>query len=64
MSGRGQITVPVSVRRAAGLKPGDRVDIFPGLRGEITATIRSKSRSMDFAGDLAHLDQDDPKERG
>jgi AbrB family looped-hinge helix DNA binding protein len=63
MSSKGQITVPMVVRRTLGLKTGERVDIYPRPDDTFVATIRRKSRIMDFAGDLPHLDQNRPKGR-
>ena len=58
ISSRGQITLPLGLRRQLGLKPGDRVDCYPVGRGRFVATIRRPSRIMDFAGDLAELDRE------
>ena len=58
ISSRGQITLPLGLRRQLGLKPGDRVDCYPVGRERFVATIRRPSRIMDFAGDLAELDRE------
>lgn len=60
VSTRGQITVPVGLRRILGLTPATKVDVFPRLDGTFVATPRRPSRILEYAGDLAHLDQENP----
>ena len=58
ISTKGQITVPLALRRRLGLRPGDRVDCYPLGREQFVARVRRPSRIMDFAGDLAELDRE------
>jgi AbrB family looped-hinge helix DNA binding protein len=51
VTSKGQITIPVEVRRAMGLKPQDRV-VFT-LMPDGTTVMRAKTRSLDeLAGSL------------
>jgi antitoxin PrlF len=36
ITSKGQITIPVEIRRQLGLKPGDRIDFVPGPNGDVT----------------------------
>ncbi len=56
---KGQLTIPKSVRDKIGLKTGTRVDIYPTKDG-FEGKLRRKSRIMDYAGDLKHLDKGEP----
>lgn len=47
-----QVTVPATVVRAKGFKPGDRFAISPRGEGEFVAVLQRPSRILDFAGDL------------
>jgi antitoxin PrlF len=52
VTSKGQITIPVEVRRAMGLQPQDRV-VFT-LMPDGTTVIRAKSRTLrELAGSLA-----------
>lgn len=53
---KGQLTIPKEVREKVGLKSGMRVDIYPTEDGFL-GKIQRKSRILDFAGDLKHLDK-------
>lgn len=44
VTSKGQITIPVEVRRKLGLKPGDRVRFVEGEGGEIV--LKAKNRSI------------------
>jgi AbrB family looped-hinge helix DNA binding protein len=49
MTSKGQITIPVKVRRALGLKPGARIDFYEAEDGEYM--FRAKTGSiMDLEG--------------
>lgn len=49
VTSKGQITIPVEVRKKLGLKPGDRVRFIEGENGEFI--IRPKTSSiMDLEG--------------
>ena len=49
LTSKGQITIPVEVRRKLGLKPGDRVRFVEGENGEFI--LKPKNRSiMDLYG--------------
>ena len=56
---KGQLTIPKEIRDKIGLKKGVRVDIYPTKDG-FEGKLHRKSRIMDFAGDLAHLDKGEP----
>ena len=58
VSSKGQITVPLALRRRLGLRRGDRVDVYPVGPDKFVARIRRPSRIMAFAGDLAELDRE------
>lgn len=47
ISAKGQITVPVQVRRALGLKPGSKLDVRLGSKGDFVVT---KAVEKDFFG--------------
>jgi AbrB family looped-hinge helix DNA binding protein len=54
VTSKGQITIPIKVREALGLKPGVRVDFYEVEPGEFV--LRAKTGSMkDLEGCLAHL---------
>jgi antitoxin PrlF len=49
VTSKGQITIPVEVRKKHGIKTGDRLDFTENERGELV--LRRKTRSiMDLAG--------------
>jgi AbrB family looped-hinge helix DNA binding protein len=53
MTSKGQITIPIKVRRALGLKPGVRIDFYEIDDGEYA--LRAKTGSiMDMRGCLAY----------
>jgi AbrB family looped-hinge helix DNA binding protein len=52
VTSKGQITLPVELRRELGLKPGDRVDFRRGSRGAIELAARTVSL-LDLKGMLA-----------
>ena len=55
MTSKGQITIPVKVRKALGLKPGIRIDFYEVENGEFT--IRPKNGSiMEMEGCLPKPD--------
>ena len=62
LTGKGQITVPVSICRALGLKPGARLDIYPAPNSAFEVRVRRPSRIMDFAGGLKRLEQEPDQE--
>lgn len=47
LTSKGQITIPVEVRRKLGLKPGDRIDFVMEAGGEVR--LKAKKRPL---GDL------------
>lgn len=55
VTSKGQITIPVAVRKALGLKPGDRIDIFEVENGRFALTARNKS-IRDLEGCVPKLD--------
>lgn len=44
ITSKGQITIPIEIRRKHGLKPGDRVNFTEGKNGEII--LQPKNRSI------------------
>jgi AbrB family looped-hinge helix DNA binding protein len=54
VTSKGQITIPVKIRKALGLKPGVRIDFYEVEPGEFV--LRAKTGSiMELEGCLAHL---------
>ena len=53
---KNQLTLPKQVRDTLGLKRGAKIDIYPTLDGGFIGRPRKKSDILQFAGDLAHLD--------
>ncbi len=51
---KGQIAIPVEVRRKLGLKTGDRIDFFEDENGKYTFEPKTGS-IMDMEGVLKHL---------
>ncbi len=43
VTSKGQITIPAEVRKALGLKPGDKVDIFEVGKGQFALAARNRS---------------------
>ena len=55
MTSKGQITIPVKVRKALGLKPGVRIDFYEIEDGEYA--LRPRNRSiMEMEGCIPRLD--------
>jgi AbrB family looped-hinge helix DNA binding protein len=55
VTSKGQITIPVKVRKALGLKPGVRIDFYEIENGEFT--LRPRNRSiMELEGCVPKLD--------
>ena len=49
LTSKGQITIPIEVRKKLGLRAGDRVDFVDGKKGEVI--LRPKKKSvMDLKG--------------
>lgn len=59
LTAKNQLTLPKLVRKKLGVKRGVKFDIYPTKDGFIGRT-RRKSRILNFAGDLAHLDDRRP----
>lgn len=59
---KNQLTLPKSIRDRLGLKKGVKIDIFSTLDGGFIGRPRRKSNILEFAGNLAHLDDDRPWE--
>ena len=54
MTSKGQMTLPLGVRKALQLNPGDKVEIELGPDG--TATLRKKSRSFEELRGIVRID--------
>lgn len=54
MSSKGQVTIPVEIRRALGLSQGDIVQFFSNPDGSVTVVPKNRD-IMEMAGSLAHL---------
>jgi AbrB family looped-hinge helix DNA binding protein len=54
VTAKGQITLPVEVRNALGVKPGEKVIFFEGPDGEFT--MRRVGSILDLEGCLAGVD--------
>ncbi len=57
---KNQLTLPKPVRESLGLKKGVKIDIFPTLDGGFIGRPRGKSNILEFAGNLAYLDNGRP----
>lgn len=55
VTSKGQITIPIEVRRALGLKPGDEIDIFEIEKGRFAMRPRTGS-IRDLEGCVPKLD--------
>lgn len=53
---KNQLTLPKLVRDKLGLKRGTKIDIFPTLDGGFIGRPKRKLNILEFAGDLAGLD--------
>jgi len=54
VTSKGQITIPVEVREALNLKPGEKIIFFPGENGEFI--VRRVGSIQDLRGCLAGLE--------
>lgn len=55
LTSKGQITIPVEVRKALGLDPGDKIDFFETEKGQFV--IRPRTASIrDLEGCIPKLD--------
>jgi antitoxin PrlF len=65
ISSNGQITVPVEIRRALGLKSGDKILFFTKSDGEVvisnasTDAIRKAQRAFEGAADIMGVNNED-----
>lgn len=50
ITSKGQITVPVEIRRALGVGPGDRLQFEKGARGVSVRPVRKQSPFAKFRG--------------
>lgn len=60
LTSKNQLTLPRAVRDQLGVKKGAKFDIYPTLDGGFVGRLKRKSRILDFAGDLKHLDDGRP----
>jgi AbrB family looped-hinge helix DNA binding protein len=49
---KGQITFPAKWRKAFGVKPGTKLEVYPGTDGSLEFRVVRPSRIMDYLGDL------------
>ncbi len=54
LTSKGQVTIPVEIRRALGVSDGDRVEFFVHRDGRVVLVGR-RNRAVSLAGKLAHL---------
>ena len=54
---KGQLTIPKPARDKLGLKKGVKVDIYVTAEDTFIGRLRRKSKILDFAGSLKHLDK-------
>jgi bifunctional DNA-binding transcriptional regulator/antitoxin component of YhaV-PrlF toxin-antitoxin module len=52
---KGQFTLPAKLRKAYGIKPGAKREVFPRADGHFEIRLVRPSRILDYAGDLRHL---------
>lgn len=52
VTSKGQITIPVEVRKALGLEPGEKVVFLPGSDGEFR--VRRATSILDLAGCVSY----------
>lgn len=55
VTSKGQITIPIEVRKALGIKPGTRIDFHKNENGQFVLYAKTKS-IMDLAGCVPKLD--------
>lgn len=55
VTSKGQVTIPVEVRKAMGLKPGSKIMLFKDSQGDFVMRARTGS-IMDLRGCLAGYD--------
>jgi AbrB family looped-hinge helix DNA binding protein len=55
VTSKGQITIPVEVRKALNLQPGDKIDVFEVEKGRFALTARNRS-IRDLKGCVPKLD--------
>lgn len=55
VTSKGQLTIPIEVRKALGIKPGTKVDFYEGEKGEYIFRPRTGS-IRDLEGCLPKLD--------
>ena len=48
MTVKGQVTIPKAVRYAAGIKPGDKVDVTLSPDGKVTIGRAGKDRELSY----------------
>ena len=57
---KNQLTLPKLVRDKLGIRKGTKIDIFPTLDGGFIGRPKRRSNILEFAGNLAHLDDGRP----
>jgi AbrB family looped-hinge helix DNA binding protein len=62
VSSKNQVTLPIQAMRAAGLRPGDEIDVRPVGEGEIVIATRG-SRVRRHAGIAKGIYKDDELEK-
>ena len=52
---KGQLTLPPKLRKAFGIQPGSKLEVFPRADGSFEIRVVGQSRILDYAGDLQPL---------
>lgn len=60
MTSKGQITIPIEIRRQLGLQTGDRLHFRVGENGRIEVWPAEKPEYRRLLGSLAHLAGEEP----
>lgn len=56
LTSKNQLTLPKAVRERINIKKGTQFDIYPTPEGGFIGVPKRKSKIMEYAGDLKHLD--------
>lgn len=62
ITAKGQVTIPLLVRRRLGVRPGDEVEFVEAPAGTLLRKIAKESPFGEWRGFLKHLEGQDPDE--